>query len=234
VIESTISPDVLLFGALPYAALALFVAGTIERVVRHPGSLTSRSSQFLESRQHFWAMVPFHYGLLIVLAGHLAAFAAPRAILGWNASPIRLYALEATGLACGLLAAIGLALAIVRRASVGAVRVTTGAFDWIVLAVLMAQVASGVGVAIAYSWGSSWFAAVAAPYLWSIVRLRPEVAAVASLPIAVKAHLIGALVLVGIFPFSRLVHVISVPAPYVWRRPQIVRWYRARPVSLEK
>lgn len=232
--ESIVSPDVLLFAVLPYVALALFVAGTLERLVRHPDSLASRSSQFLENRQHFWAMVPFHYGILTVLAGHLVAFAMPRAILGWNASMIRLYALEVTGLAFGLLAALGLAGAIVRRATVAAVRVTTTALDWAVLAALLIQIVSGVAVAVAYSWGSTWFAAVASPYLWSIARFQPDVAAIAAMPITVKAHVVGAFLLVAIFPFSRLVHVINVPMPYLWRRPQVVRWYRPRPVPLEK
>ena len=224
--ESIVSRDVLLFAALPYVAIALFIAGTLERIVKHPDSLTSRSSQFLENRLHFWAMVPFHYGILVVLAGHLVAFATPRSILGWNASTIRLYTLEATGLAFGLLAAMGLAAALVRRASVAKVRVTTTALDWVVLGALLMQIVSGLVVAIGYSWGSSWFAAVASPYLWSILRLRPDVAAVAALPVAVKAHIVGAFLLVGVFPFSRLVHVLNVPTPYLWRRPQVVRWYR--------
>ena len=151
--ESIVSPDLLLFAVLPYVALAIFLAGTLERLVRHPASLTSRSSQFLENRWHFWAMVPFHYGILVVLAGHLVAFAMPSVILGWNASTVRLYALEATGLAFGLLAALGLAAAILRRASVAMVRVTTTALDWIVLGALLAQIVSGVAVAIAYRVG---------------------------------------------------------------------------------
>jgi len=233
-VTDTIPLDVLLFAAVPYVAIALFAAGTIERLAHHPSSLTSRSSQFLENRLHFWAMVPFHYGLLVVLAGHLAAFLMPRAILGWNASLTRLYALEATGLAFGLLAAFGLALAIVRRASVAAVRITTTVFDWIVPALLLGQIVSGVAVAVAYSWGSSWFAGVATPYLWSILRLQPDVAAIAAMPIAVKTHTLGAWLLVGLFPFSRLVHVLNVPMRYLWRRPQVVRWYRPRPAALEK
>jgi nitrate reductase gamma subunit len=229
VTESALSLDVMLFGVMPYAALALLLAGTIERLLRHPSSLTSRGSQFLEDRRHFWALVPFHYGLLVVLAGHIAAFLVPSAIVGWNASLARLYVLEATGLACGLLAAIGLAQAIVRRASVAVVRVTTEPLDWVVLTVLLAQIVSGVAVAIADSWGSSWFAGVASPYLWSIVRLRPDVGAIAAMPLLVKAHILGAWALVAIFPFSRLIHVVNVPVTYLWRPPQIVRWYRRRP-----
>ena len=229
-----ISLDVLLFAIVPYVAIALLVAGTVERTLMHKATLTSRSTQFLENRQHFWAMVPFHYGLLIVLAGHLVAFAVPAAIVGWNASLPRLYALEIVGLASGLLAVTGFAGAIVRRATVAPVRMTTAPFDWIVLAVLLTQMVSGVYVAVAYSWGSSWFAGVASPYLWSILRLQPDPAAIAAMPFAIKAHVLCAWLLAAVFPFSRLVHVLSVPLPYVWRAPQIVRWYRPRPVSLEK
>ena len=61
--------DALLFVALPYAALALFFVGTVVRYRRSPFTYSSLSSQFLENRSHFWAEVPFHYGLLWVLAG---------------------------------------------------------------------------------------------------------------------------------------------------------------------
>jgi nitrate reductase gamma subunit len=233
-VTEPMSLDVLLFAVFPYVAIAVLVAGTIERALLHRASLTSRSTQFLENRQHFWAMVPFHYGLLVVLAGHLVAFLMPRAILGWNSSLTRLYALEVAGLACGLLAAAGLATALVRRATVASIRTTTAMFDWIVLGVLFAQIVSGVYVAIAYSWGSSWFAGVAAPYLWSIARLRPDAAAIVAMPPGVKAHVLCAWLLAAVFPFSRLVHVMSVPVAYLWRPAQIVRWYRPRPVSVEK
>jgi nitrate reductase gamma subunit len=232
--QANLPADVLLFGTLPYIAAVLFIVGICERLLKHPESFTSRSSQFLENRAHFWAMVPFHYGIVVVLAGHLLAFAAPNAILGWNAAPVRLYALEATGLAFGLLAVLGLGAAIARRAALPMVRVTTTAADWIVLGLLFAQIASGVTIAVLYSWGSSWFAAIASPYLWSVMRFRPDVAAMAALPLGVKAHVVGAFVLIGIFPFTRLVHVIAVPAPYLWRRPQLVRWYRRPPLAVEK
>lgn len=47
-----------------------------------------------------------------------------------------------------------------------------------------------------------------------------------ALPPLVKSHIVGAYVLIGFFPFTRLVHVLVVPNPYLWRRPQVVRWYR--------
>ena len=32
--------------------------------------------------------------------------------------------------------------------------------------------------------------------------------------------------LILFFPFTRLVHILVVPNPYLWRKPQVVRWYR--------
>lgn len=218
--------DVLLFVVLPYVAAALFVVGTVERLVRHPFSVSSGSSQLLENRRHFWAMVPFHVGIIVILLAHLVVLAIPAAVLRWNVEPLRLYALEATGIAFGLLALGGFMTVILRRLTTPAVRVTTYAGDWIVYSVLLAQLATGVIVALSYPWGSSWSAAVLAPYLWSIVRLQPDAAVVATLPIAIKLHVAGAFVLFAAFPFSRLVHIINVPNAYLWRRPQVVRWYR--------
>lgn len=232
--DSTFSADMLMFVVLPYVAIALFAAGCTERLLRHPSTLTSRSSQFLENRQHFWAMVPFHAGILAVLAGHLVAFVAPSLLSGWTASLPRLYALEVFSLACGLLAAGGLALALFRRSSIVPIRRATTTLDWIVLAVLLIQLSTGVSVALSQRWGSSWFPSVAAPYLWSLVTLRPDIAAISALPVTIKLHVGGAWLLIAVFPFTRLVHVLKAPIPYLWRRPQIVRWHHARAVPLEK
>jgi nitrate reductase gamma subunit len=65
-----------------------------------------------------------------------------------------------------------------------------------------------------------------APYLWSLFWLRPDPGAVAAMPVGVKLHFAGAFLLVGLTPFTRLVHVLVAPVPYLWRKPQVVRWYR--------
>jgi nitrate reductase gamma subunit len=217
--------DLLLFVVLPYAAIVVCAAASVERYRRHGFSVTSHSSQFLENRLHFWALVPFHFGILIVAAGHLAAFLLPRQVLAWNALAVRSYILETATLAGGLLALVGLGTAIVRRARVVPVRRATTALDWIVYAMLLAQLATGVSLAVRYPWGASWFAAAAAPYLWSLVRLQPDVTFAAAMPLLVRLHIVGAWLLLAVFPFSRLVHIVVVPIPYLWRAPQVVRWY---------
>ena len=217
----------LCFIVLPYVAMFIFLLGTILRYREAPYSYSSLSSQFLENRRHFWGLVPFHYGIVAVLAGHVAAFLLPRQILQWDSRPLRLYILEISALIFGLLTLVGLIGAIARRLTVSKVRQVTNVFDWIVLTLLLVQVVSGVYVAVFHPWGSAWFAAAVSPYLWSLVRLSPALGFVTMMPLGVKLHIVMAYVIIGIAPFTRLVHILVVPNPYLWRRPQVVRWYRA-------
>lgn len=217
--------DPLLFGALPYVSLFVFFLVTIQRYRSRPFTYSSLSSQFLENRLHFWALIPLHYGILFVLALHLAAFLMPRQILNWNSSPARLYLLEVSGLAFAVLAVIGLIASIVRRLKVAKIGVVTSKRDWVLYGMLLIQVLSGIEIAVGLRWGSSWFAAVASPYLWSIFKFNPRIDLISPLPAIVKLHIVMAYLIIGYFPFTRLVHILVVPNPYLWRKPQIARWY---------
>jgi len=218
--------DQFLFVALPYVCLFTFFLMTVYRYRVQSFSYSSLSSQFLENKNHFWAVVPFHYGILIVTVGHLIAFLIPRSLLAWNSVPWRLYVLEISALAFGILTLIGLVGVIVRRLTSTKVRKVTTPTDWILFGMLLVQVVSGVSIALFYPWGSSWFATSLSPYLWSIVKLSPDVSYLVALPWLVKLHIVLAFLIVGFFPFTRLVHVLVIPNPYLWRKPQVVRWYR--------
>jgi nitrate reductase gamma subunit len=218
--------DVLFFEILPYVAIFTFLLVTIQRYRGQAFTYSSLSSQFLENRQHFFGLVPFHYGILTVLAGHVTAFLVPRSILAWNSQPLRLYILEGSALAFAVLTLVGLVMIAVRRFDSRLVRVVTTPADWLILAILLVQIVSGIYVAVVHPWGSSWFATLVTPYLRSLLRLSPDLGAVVALPAVAKLHIVNAFLLILFFPFTRLVHMLVVPNPYLWRRPQVVRWWR--------
>lgn len=222
--------NALFFIALPYVSLFTFFLVTIVRYRTKGFTYSSLSSQFLENRQHFWALMPFHYGILAVLGVHVAAFLIPREIVWWNSVPVRLWIMETGMLAAGLLTLAGLVAAMLRRRMNHKIAVVTTPGDWFILTLLLLQVISGIGVAMMHPWGSSWFATAVTPYLWSVAALNPNMAVVAVMPPMVKFHIINAFLVIGLFPFTRLVHILVVPNPYLWRRPQVVRWYR-RPAA---
>ena len=218
--------DPLLFAVLPYVVFFTFFLVTIQRYRMRTFSYSSLSSQFLENRRHFWGLVPFHYGILVVLTGHVVAFLFPRELLLFNSRPLRLYILEVSALIFGLLTLVGLVASIARRFEVSKIRTVTSVSDWILYALLLIQVLSGIYIAVFHPWGSSWFAASVTPYLWSLVKMNPDITSIAAMPHSVKLHIVNAYLVIGFMPFTRLVHVLVVPNPYLWRRPQVVRWYR--------
>ncbi|GET35482.1 respiratory nitrate reductase subunit gamma [Microseira wollei] len=216
--------NTLLFAIFPYMAIAVAIIVTCLRYFNNRFSYSSLSSQFLESKQLFWGSVSWHYGILVILAAHLIGFLMPRSLLAWNGVPWRLYVLESTGLAMGFLSLWGILVLIFRRISQARIRVVTSPMDLVLLLALLVQVVAGVWTAIFYRWGSSWYATSAVPYLRSLFLLNPDLSLVATLPVMVKVHIVGAFCLIGLLPFTRLVHFLSVPLQYVWRPPQVVVW----------
>jgi nitrate reductase gamma subunit len=220
--------DFILFGIFPYVAVALAVGGGLYRYFVDRYSWSSHSSQFLESKVLYWGSVPWHYAIVIILLAHLLAFLFPA---GWGVllgRPLRLYLLEVSGMALGLATVIAIVLLIVRRAMNERLAAVTSVVDWIVLAALLVQVATGLYIAFTLRWGGVWYLHTATPWLWSLVRFDPQVQYMAVLPLMVKVHAVMAFVLVAIFPFSRLVHVISVPLTYLGRPYQVLIRYRQR------
>jgi len=220
--------NLLLFDVLPYVALALAVAGTIWRWRTRPFTVSSLSSQLLERRKLFWGSVAFHWGITILLLAHLAVLILPRGLARWNQAPARLHALEITGVALGVWALVGLSILIFRRLSDPKVRAVTSRMDLIVLAVLAVQMVTGLWIAVGYRFGSLWAPAVFVPYVRSLLSLQPRSELVASLPLIPRLHLLAFFVLLAALPFSRLVHILSLPFGYLGRPWQIVLRMRSR------
>lgn len=216
--------DTLLFVGLPYAAMLLFLVGTIQRYRNKGFKVSSLSSQFLEGKSLFWGSVPFHIGIIMVFFGHLTAFMVPRGVLLWNGDPVRLMILQVTAFSFGLSVLVGLTGLLVRRLTNKRVKMVTNRMDVVLELLLLTQVILGLYTAFSYRWGSSWFAADLSPYLWSLFEGNPNIVAVSALPLAIKLHIINAFVILAIFPFTRLVHMLVAPLHYLARPYQRVIW----------
>lgn len=217
--------DQILFAVLPYVSLVVLLTVSIQRYRSQAFSYSSLSSQFLENQHHFWGVVPFHYGIITVLFGHLVGFLIPQQLLWWNSVPVRLYFFELTGFVFAILTLVGLISIIIRRMTNPKIKMVTSKADWIVFGIFIIQIITGLYMAVFHSWGSSWFATSMAPYMWSIVSFSPDVTYLTAMPWTVKLHIASAYFMLTFFPYTRLVHILVVPNPYLWRKPQVVRWY---------
>jgi nitrate reductase gamma subunit len=221
----------LMFDVFPYVALTLAVAGTVYRWRAQPVTVSSLSSQLLERRKLYWGSVAFHWGISILLLAHLAVLVLPRGVESWNRVPARLYALEITGVALAVWTLAGLCILMFRRLSEPKVKAVTSRMDLVLLAVLALQVVTGLWIALGYRFGSQWAPAVFVPYVRSLLSLQPRSELIAALPWVIRLHALTFFVLLALLPFSRLVHIFSLPLGYLARPWQIVLHIRPRSVG---
>ena len=213
-----------LFIGLPYAVIVITIVGSIYRYRTFGFKISSLSSQFLESRELFQGIRPFHWGIIFLFFGHLFAFLFPKYVILIGRVPLRLFILEAVALGFGILTVYGLGMLLIRRLKHRRLIVVTSKMDVFVYIILGVQVISGLWVAFSARWGSVWFASSMVPYLKSILILSPDIAAVSAMPFAVKLHTVSAFVLIGMIPFTRFMHFLVYPFPYLWRSYQYVIW----------
>lgn len=213
-----------LFIALPYIAIVTFIVGSIRRYRATGFKVSSLSSQFLEGRKLYFGSMAFHWGIIVVFAGHLVIFLFPTAVLNWNSNPARLLVHEVAAFMFGFSVLIGLAALLIRRMSNPRIESVTSRMDIAIEFLILAQIVLGCWIALGYRWGTSWFASDLTPYLWSIVKLNPQTEAINAMPAVIKAHIAFAFLIIGMIPFSRLMHFLVAPFHYIWRPFQLVIW----------
>ena len=141
--------------------------------------------------------------IAIVFVGHLLGFAFPAGILRWNQQPLRLFALESTGLVAGSITLLGFIVAAARRLSANGHLGPASPLDVIAGTLVSIEIVSGIAIAVLYRWASSWSGVTLTPYLLSLFRLEPSVTLVSGMPFPVRLHVFCAFAVVGIVPFTR-------------------------------
>ncbi|NEC12895.1 respiratory nitrate reductase subunit gamma [Streptomyces sp. SID8014] len=221
--------NVLLWGALPYVAFALLVAGIVWRHRYDRFGWTTRSSQIYESKLLNIASPVFHYGVLFVLAGHLLGLFVPASwtdAVGVTSHTYHLLSLYGGTLA-GLLALAGIALLVHRRRTRAPVFRATTANDKAMYLVLVAALVLGMWAKLAHSTPATGYTYrdTIAPWARSLFRLSPDVPLMSGVPVLYQIHAVVGMVLIALVPYTRLIHMFAAPVQYLFR-PYIV--YRSR------
>ena len=222
----------LLFGVYPYIALAICLIGSWARFDLSQYSWKAGSSQIFnrtaaEQRYMRIASNLFHVGVLFILAGHFVGLLTPEAVYHTVISTAnkQLLAMVSGGF-FGVLCLIGLLMLLNRRLNDPRVRASSNLSDILILVVLLAQLVLGL-LTIVASAGHLDGSVMVLLGNWAqaVVTLQPQVAAASIAPVSLvyKLHVFLGLTLFVLFPFTRLVHIVSAPVWYLGRRYQIVR-----------
>ncbi len=186
--------DSFFFTFAPYAAAAVATAGGIHRLVQRgsPDRTPAPREPWTPAGRAVLA------GGTTLVLNHLPGLVAPRAMQVFTASPARLFALEAVGLIGGMLLGWGLLSLALRRAREG---------QWVpaaFLGLLLAQVLTGLHIAVALRWGSAWYLHVSVPYLRSLLAFQPDATRMLAAPLVFQVHTLTGFGLLAVAPFLRM------------------------------
>ena len=218
--------NTLLFGLYPYLAGSVFLIGSLLRYDQGQFTWKTGSSQMLSSKNMRMASNLFHVGIIVIFFGHLVGLLTPH----WVYSPFmsagtkQVIAIVVGGIA-GVMCLVGGVMLAHRRITNPRVRASSSPMDTFIIVLLVVQVSLGLltiipalghldgGVMIQLAhWAQSivFFQGGAATYLEGVGFIY-------------KLHILVGLTIILVFPFTRLVHVWSVPFGYITRRYQVVR-----------
>lgn len=219
----------LLWLTVPYVAFTSFLLGHLWRYRHDQFGWTTRSSQLYESRLLRLGNPLFHFGLLAVLGGHMLGILIPAswtAAVGVSESAYHLVSVS-LGVLSGLVTIAGLAILLYRRSTVPAVRKATTRLDKLMYTLLSAAILTGMLNTVGSNLigGGYDYRATVSPWFRSLFSIAPQPELMAGAPISFQIHNLVVLTLLGVWPYTRLVHVFSAPLGYL-TRPYVV--YRSR------
>ncbi|NPU05153.1 respiratory nitrate reductase subunit gamma [Roseobacter sp. HKCCD6490] len=225
---SNFSLDFIIFGVMPYVALTVLLVGTIARYERDPYTWKSSSSQLLRRKQLILGSVLFHVGILTVFFGHLLGLFTPVWVLDALGIPYALkqwLAVVVGGIA-GIVALIGATMLMHRRLTDPRIRATSSFADIGILGLIWLQLLIGL-LTITQTMQHMDGAEMVRFMTWSQSVVTWNLNAwlmVVDVHWLYKIHIFLGLLITMLFPFTRLVHMISAPISYLWRPGyQVVR-----------
>jgi nitrate reductase gamma subunit len=215
------------FGIYPYIAITVFFLGSLLRYDRDQYTWKASSSQLLSKKDMRLGSNLFHIGIIALFFGHLMGLLTPHWAYHFmmSAGTKQVVAMTAGGI-FGLTCLVGMILLIRRRMMDARIKATSQATDLPILLILFVQLVLGL-LTIPFSAqhmdGSSMLAL--ASWAQHLVTFQGDAASfVIGEAFIFKIHLVLGLTIFLVFPFTRLVHVWSVPIQYLTRSGyQIVR-----------
>ena len=218
----------LLFGAYPYVCLAVFFIGSWLRFDREQYTWKSDSSQLLSMGGMRWASNLFHYGVLSIFAGHFIGLLTPHSVfLAVMPDITHQYLAIIAGTIFGFAMLLGGVILLVRRFTNRRVSVVSRWSDkftlvWVMFTLVLGMLTIPVSIGHA-GHGDPRVVTAMAEWIQSIVYLYPNPSFLEGVDTIFKLHVLAGMTVFLIFPFTRLVHIWSMPFGYLARSYQIVR-----------
>lgn len=118
----------------------------------------------------------------------------------------------------GILAFVGIAILTYRRMTCSRVYKTSDINDIIVDWALLITIVLGLACTITGAFIDYNYRTTISPWARSLFVLNPQWQLMRSVPLIYKIHVLCGLAIFGYFPYTRLVHALTLPWQYIFRR----------------
>lgn len=205
----------------PYVMLTLFIMGSIYRYNTDQYGWTTRSSELLDKDGLRWGSLLFHWGILAAFGGHLVGLFIPKQLfesMGITDEMYHVFAIYVGG-AAGIVTLAGISLLVFRRFTVKRIYVISTATDLLMAVLLLSIIAIGIYNTVVYGFLVHGFSYrdTLSPWVRGLFLFTPDATLMRNVPFSFQLHTFIALAIFGLWPFTRLVHVWSVPLGYLQR-----------------
>ena len=220
------------FGIYPYIALSVFAIGCWIRFDREQYTWKTDSTQLLSGKWMRLGSNLFHIGILAILGGHAVGLLTPHSwFLAVGISDMdHQYVAIMAGSVFGLMCLLGGMILWLRRMTNSRVQAAGRKMDSFILSWLLVTLLLGlctIPVSLNHAAHENPDVMIALAYwVQSVLTLRADPSLLANVDMIFKIHMFFGMTVVLLFPFTRLVHVLSVPLGYLSRSYQIVRTKR--------
>lgn len=215
---------------VPYLCVAIFFIGHIARFKFDQFSWTAKSSEFIEKKQLKWGSLMFHLGIIPVAMGHFVGLVIPASWLSAVGVNDHLYHIGAVyiGSIFGIITMIGMLLLTARRVTKKNIRKLSSTSDIIVNFLLLFIVFMGCYATLVTNATIPTFDYRETISIWfrQLFMFSPDATLMTQVPLAFKMHILLGFVIMAFWPFTRLVHVWSVPLTYASRSYIIYRKHK--------
>ena len=231
--ESVFTLNNLLFGVYPYVCLAVFWIGSWLRFDREQYGWKADSTQLLSKPWMRIASNFFHYGVIAIFGGHLVGLLTPHSVFAAIMPDItHQWVAISAGTIFGLSMLFGGTILLFRRFGNARISLTSRWADkftlvWVMLTLVLGLLTIPVSIGHA-GHGDPRVVTAMAEWIQSIVYLYPSPQYLEGVDTIFKLHVLAGMTVFLIFPFTRLVHIWSMPFGYLARSYQIVRTKRLK------
>jgi nitrate reductase gamma subunit len=222
--------SIFLWVIYPYAMMLSFILGTWARFKWFRAGITAVSSEFLEKKKLMIGSILFHVGIILVFFGHILGILIPKswtAFFGITDEMYHLYCSLLMGSGAGVCLLAGIVILTYRRFTNPRVFITSSWSDLVVNVALLITIILGFSATLSSPFLKSFdYRATLAVWARSLFILQPKWQLMLNTPLIYKIHVICGFAIFGFFPYTRLIHALTLPWQYFQRRYIV---YRRKP-----